>query len=280
LRSALALLLFLCQLFALPSNSGKIRPWGYFEKDSWKLAHAINLEVGSHVNGFGYGISAMRLQEIAWSKKPIGIFYLTGHAEVKHYESCLGMPGRSQAAKGFLMAMWGWGRHNSFPSRYYHLSPSTAHNIGFYYAGYLSNDNTSQVSGGWQYSYVGNNSKIRMRYENDWYGFRFTDEFRTSAVQVDYFRLVSSHILGAGTGFILWTGRTEDSFGTAYSHGILYLSMSYGGIGLQFGMDSEKIRDFIQNKYHQITGVRTIPLVERSDRFYFQLSVFNMGSLY
>jgi hypothetical protein len=46
------------------------------------------------------------------------------------------------------------------------------------------------------------------------------------------------------------------------------------------GVDSEKARDFIQNGFHNLRGIKNVPLLERPERFYLHVCLFDWGMCY
>jgi hypothetical protein len=120
------------------------------------------------------------------------------------------------------------------------------------------------------------------------------DQYRTAAAEISYYRSIQNNIIGGGIGFKLWTGtrnglkkliRNQDydlsnQYGGNYSHGILYLSFFINGINISLGYDSEKIRNLIQNSFHNLINTGNIPELKKDDRIYFEISFNKFAGLY
>lgn len=160
------------------------------------------------------------------------------------------------------------------------------HNIGYFISYICSSDGTSQPYGGVTYTANNTGWQFRFQLDNDDAYAIATDKFRTTKGVVG-FSIYGDHAYGVNLGFRLWTGRLDgtkflnslgqeeyslNGYGGEYSHGILYLQILVDHFGLSFGYDSERIRDLIQNGWHDFYGRPSVPLVDREDRFFIQFS--------
>ena len=131
-------------------------------------------------------------------------------------------------------------------------------------------------------------------FENDFMAFRLLDEFRTFASEVNYKRNYHNNILGLGLSFFLWTGTTKGlgflhkneqynlttQYGGKYANGVFALKIYYNNFDFGIGYDSEKIRTVIQNNFHKIIDDGMLPAINKKNRIYLQLNLYDFGSLY
>ncbi len=139
-----------------------------------------------------------------------------------------------------------------------------SNSLGYAYLIYLDNAGTSQRSGALRTEFYGHS----LYFENDFFAGQGRDRYRTAVVTYRYRR----DLWIVKLGIILWTGETsglrnQDTLingrpynfknlsSTPYgrsSHGILVIGTHYGGmgnsLGVEMGMDSEKLRDVVQNQ--------------------------------
>lgn len=107
-----------------------------------------------------------------------------------------------------------------------------------------------------------------------------------------YYIEISPNVYGINTSFYIWTGNLDGTastnspnardntyaltgYGGDYSHGIFSLGIVYNFLRVSIGYDSEEIRNKIQNGWHHFFNRPRVPLLNRSNRFYFQVSLFN-----
>ena len=258
-----------------------------------KLGHAVNLDLGTHVIGTGLNGYAAYSRDFLSASLFKPHLSLSAGGSLNHYERNLGIEGRSQTARFYLLASLGTGKRQKHFRGYEFFSHPASRNLSFKYISYLSTDGTGQNSGLLSYSFVSGRSLWKISYENDWFSFLSTDQYRTTAVDITYLRKGTSRIYGGAIGFKLWTGETSGlptytdkqfpmagQYGSQYSHGIFYLSAVWEYLKISLGYDSEKIRDAIQNSYHKMIKKGQILQLDRDDKIYFQLSVNNFGTLY
>lgn len=138
--------------------------------------------------------------------------------------------------------------------------------IGYQYLIYWDNAQTSQLSG----AFVAHIREFSLYWENDIFGGRGKDRFRTNEIQMSYFK----NQLKLNLGVNLWTGETAGSRWEHYhhkknasghrileelpygktSHGILSLGAKLDvgfnqTVGMQIGWDSELVRHGVQNRF-------------------------------
>lgn len=139
-----------------------------------------------------------------------------------------------------------------------------SNSVGYAYLIYLDNAGTSQRSGALRAEFNGQS----LYFENDFLAGQGKDRYRTAFLNYRY----RSDLWVFKTGILLWTGETsgigiQDSivkgtkqfykdiaklpFGRT-SHGIVFGGIRYGGvgppIGVELGIDSERLRNLVQNK--------------------------------
>ena len=101
-----------------------------------------------------------------------------------------------------------FGKRNELPVTFLHGAGT--HNLLYHFITYLSTDGTSQNGGEFIYEWIENGGLLQFRYYNDWYGWEFTDGFRTAASELSYSRIVGKDIIGGGFGFSLWTASIKE----------------------------------------------------------------------
>ena len=168
------------------------------------------------------------------------------------------------------------------------LSHQTAYDygIGFNYLLYFDNKGTSQTSGGFGFHI----KDVSIYHENDVFGGRAMDRFRTGHFYVSY--LYNDFKFGSGIN--LWTGDSQQSewqrtplegvpagfkditknpFGKT-THGDVYGSAIYNlpygqDVSLRLGFDSEQARHIVQNRLIHDSGRfvgRSAPHYPRQDK--------------
>lgn len=275
-------------------NGGHSAFYGTFTADRLELSYSIAVNVGSHINGIGVNSAFYYADEVRLGDLQLGLVEAGATLSFRHYESYLGIPGRSEAGGGGVTVTYGLGAPNRFPSSpFFHAGLGTV-NFSYRYNQYLSTDGTSQTTGRFGWEWAGPQDKIKLQIENDFYTPPFRDEFRTAAGELEYLHAFPKTIGGIAAGYMLWTGTTSGlkpvggsnsldlsgAYGGRYSHGIAYASLIWGIARVSVGFDSELIRDALQNTVHRMAGYYTLPKLLRKDKWYFQLSLFSFDSLY
>ena len=217
------------------------------------------LNFGTHINAIGLNLKGYYTDHFFQVNASSTVyFYEKGLGERKSYwesRNAVGLvllAGKRQMDVDFQLD----GLNHQTPYNY---------GLGFNYLMYFDNAGTSQFSGG----FSGHIRNFSMYYENDVFGGRAKDRFRTGQFYFSY----RSGRFKAGIGMSIWTGETrgvvkqnvtsdkmpggfkilEDLPYGKTSHGILYGSFVYNlGMGqtvhLKAGIDSEHIRHGIQNR--------------------------------
>jgi len=204
----------------------------------------------------------------------------------------LGIPERTHTVFGIAGLYLGWG--SSAVGKKLPFTARRRHTVFYHYEAFWDSEDTSQLSGAMGYIYSAPGFSTRVIFENDILAFLGRDAYRTGALEWSLHVPAFGHTVGAGIGFIAWTGETprpndltrDDVYdlsgrhGGAYSHGILYGALFYRRFKLAVGWDSEKIRDKIQNSLHYLIDDGRIPPLDRRSRFFVTLSVTAPLSLY
>ncbi len=268
--------------------------YGFYVTDRLELSGSLAVNIGSHINGVGLNAAVYCSDNVRIGDRHLGLVEAGALLALRHYESYLGIPGRSEAGVGELAVTYGFGRENRFPSNpFLHAGPGTF-NFSYHYNWYFSTDRTNQATGRFAYEWVGARNKLKLQLENDFYTPPFLDEFRTAAGELEYLHAFPNTIGGIAAGYTLWTGATHGlkpvdgtksldlsgQYGGRYSHGIVYVSLIWGVARFSVGLDSESIRDALQNTVHRLSNYYTLPKLDRKDRWYFQVSLFSFDNLY
>ncbi|MFC1584684.1 polymorphic toxin type 23 domain-containing protein [Fibrobacterota bacterium] len=261
-------------------------------RDLRNLSMGISAQFGTHVRGAGTNLHLIWLHYLQDVSRTINHVSLSAEGSLRGYLENLGISGYGADTRFVFRPSLGLEKSRqifSGPAHRYHAS---RYNFFCYYAIYLSTDGSSQNSGGIGGSIALDKNLFKIQYENDWYSFLFTDQYRTAAVDITFLRN-ASYIYGGSAGFKLWTGQTRGipthfdkhfpitgQHGSEFSHGIIYISCILMNMKLSLGYDSETIRDFIQNNYHRLRNIGEIHPLDREDRFYLQFSINEFGTLY
>jgi hypothetical protein len=250
------------------------------------LYYGAGLDAGTHVNGAGLTGGAHYVYAVDKSPDLSKNLQLGMDASCGSFLKNLGIPGGSFSGRLSFRVGYGFGGK----ARAFNLDETAGetskYNLNYCYLVYLTTDGTSQLAGLVGCSFYAGGHRIGITYENDWYGFQFRDQYRTSAVEISWLKSIGHRVAGLYGGFKLWTGQTQNlpghldkvfpvdsAFGSAWSHGIVYTACRFGLVRLALGWDSEKVRDILQNTYHRVRGIgKILPLV-REDKMYVQVSV-------
>lgn len=232
---------------------------------------------GTHVNGIGLDINYRK-------KFPIELDYTFISPSIGLYTrpylflTNIGIPGESMQLNigTDLSICWGRGTEQTHTFRYY---------LNYYF----TSNGTNQPYGGVAYTLSLNKNDITFSLDNDDAYFIATDKYRTTKGKIKFLRKTYKYLFGFSIGFLLWTGNLDGTeidfggerrdnsyeltgYGGDYSHGIAELSFLFDGITLSIGYDSETVREYIQNGWHNLYNRPIVPLVDRDDKIYFQLS--------
>jgi hypothetical protein len=295
LRALLAICIMACSVSASGDPLEKFSPlWGSYISDGIEAGYSATMELGSHVLGAGLNSGFNFSKAVQAGDRSLGFIETGALLEFKHCESYLGIPGSSDAATVGLSLTYGLGPENQFPSNLFNHAGPARHNFSYRYTWYISTDGTSQTTGRIAYELVGDRNKLKIQMDNDLFNWPSRDEWRTAAAEIEFLHALRSSVAGVSLGFMLWTGTTEGllpvpgtnsldlsgQHGGQYSNGIAFVSLIWGIARLSIGYDSEAIRDVLQNTAHRIGGWYEIPRLDRPDKWYIQVSLGSMDSLY
>ena len=236
-----------------------------YQKQNFGISAGAILNLGSHISQIGFYISSY------YFKSRNGSVYLQINSNARwtlNYKNW-GPPGKFRETKlGIgLVATWG---PTAEKQKYFHslVSNQTGKNysLGYGYNFYFDNRNTSQRTGtlGLQFD------DFEIIHENDILATSGSDKFRTAAFIIAY----SKDSVRVGVNSLLWTGNSNSPLATnhydttfsrygykdltntpygKFSNGIAGIQAEYAlGFGqnlkLSSGIDSEQIRNIIQNK--------------------------------
>jgi hypothetical protein len=260
--------------------------WG----EGFSASAAPSLELGTHVNRTGL---SGRLED-SGTLGPV-LAGVDGFATAEYDASYLGIEGPSPVGNFGIGTEAGFGPHASAFSPWGGTQIPRAHEIRFEWLAFLDTWGTSQTNGLISYVYRTDDCSIGLVFEDDIFGLRFRDEYRTAALELgSRFRILAEPVsLFLGTK--MWTGSTDGNgrlyWGETYdmshhvganrSAGILYLGAGIRIFRVSAGWDSERIRDVFQNGFHRIIDDGRVPLIPgRRDRPYFEFAVNSNDNLY
>ena len=220
---------------------------------------------------------------------------LRGGLGVEALATDLGIPGPSVGAQPSLEVALAAGPAVRSPTGDV-LQPSVRrHELAYTLLAYLDADGTSQAVGGLRYRYAAPAAVVELAYENDALVPPVRDQYRTAAIRLRYLRTGGGVPVGVGLRAVLWTGTTEglgklgrdESYdltgqrGAEHPHGILAVDLVRGGLTASVGIDSEGVRDAIQNTWHDLIDRGAIPVREgRPARLFVRLALNEGGGLY
>lgn len=160
----------------------------------------------------------------------------------------------------------------------------------YFFSYILSSDGTSQTYGSIGYKLSLEEREFFVNLDNDDMYLIATDKYRTTKGRIGFTKYTKENTHTFSIGFYLWTGKLDknlienrdmerreqiyslDVYGGEYSHGIAELSYTYNNFKFSLGWDSETIRDGIQNRWHYFYNRPRVPLVDRSDRLFIQIT--------
>lgn len=249
------------------------------------------LTVGTHVNGVGVNSQAgLRLNH--YLKEKVISSCLSLHFYPDIYIQYYGIPGNSIQLNTGAGYSFTFGRSIDLVNNPWVRTDIGRHTIKYFLSYYFSSDNTSQPYGGIEYKLNLKNSIYRIRLDNDDCYFLATDKFRSTFGEMEFLHYNQVNVYGINLSFYIWTGKLDGTestnahdardnsyaltgYGGNYSHGILSLGIVYNFLRFSIGYDSEKIRNKIQNGWHHLYNRPRVPLLNRSDRLYVQITLFN-----
>lgn len=294
-RAFLAIYIMACGVYANGDPLEKFSPlWGSYVSDGIEANYSATMVLGSHVLGAGLSSGFSYATAVQSGDRALGFIETGALLEFKHYTRYLGIPGPSDAAAVGLSLAYGIGPENQFPSNLFNHAGPARHNFSYRYTWYISTDGTSQTTGRIAYELVGDRNKLKIQMDDDLFKWPIRDEWRTAAAEIEFLHALRSSVAGVSLGFMLWTGTTEGlqpvpgtnsldlsgQYGGQYSNGIAFVSLIWGIARLSIGYDSEAIRDALQNTAHRIGNWYEIPRLDRPDRWYVEVSLGSMDSLF
>jgi hypothetical protein len=261
-----------------------------YQNQTFGISAGAIVNLGSHVSKLGLHVSGyyyyqnLQINSIArWTF---------------NYKN-LGAPGKFRETKLGVGLVAAWGQ-NEAKQKYFHSLVSNqtgrSYSVGYGYNFYFDNRNTSQRTGTVSFQF----HDFEIIHENDILATSGSDRFRTAALMVAY----SKDSIRVGLNSLLWTGNSNSPLAKTYydtsfsrygykdlsntpygnfSNGVLGIQAEYAlgfGQNLKFssGIDSEQIRDLIQNKiihdmyFIPANWVNTknlhIPMLDRKGRPY------------
>ena len=249
------------------------------------------LFAGTHVNGMGINTQAgLRLNHRL--KEKVISSCLSVHFYPDIYVRYYGIPGNPFQLNTGASYSLTFGKRIDLVNNSWVRTELARHTIKYFFSYYLSSDKTNQPYGGIEYKLNLKNSIFRIRLDNDDCYFLATDKYRSTFGEIEFLHYNTENVYGINTSFYIWTGNLDGTastnspnaqdntyaltgYGGDYSHGILSLGFVYNFLRLSIGYDSEEIRNKIQNGWHHFYNRPKVPLLNRSNRFYFQVSIFN-----
>jgi Bacterial toxin 23 len=248
------------------------------------------LELGSHLNSVG--IRADFKCDRKFNSFNAGMFI---ESSSRFDITCLSIPGSQYQVSFFTGPFLIFGKGTTGCSPWTASPALRRHTIKFKYIAHLDNRKTSQVSGSLEYLLSSDHFSAGLLFEDDFFALQNRDAYRTGALEaalwIDPPFLPFSFSLFGGTK--IWTGpaignkSAEEVYDLSssrygnYSAGILYIGAGVNTVRLSIGWDSEKIRNAIQNSFHRAIDDGAIPILpNREERFFFNITIGVMGSLY
>ncbi len=230
----------------------------YF-REHFGATAGIAINLGSHVNAVGLNLKTYYTDYF---------FQINATSTIYFNGSSYGGRKRFVESRNAVGAVLLGGKKDMTPDfQLDGLNHQTNYNlgIGYNYVWYVDNAGTSQNSGGFGFHI----KNVSIYHENDVFGGRAKDRFRTGHFYISY----REKYFKLGMGFSLWTGETSGAKwekihldkapngfkileGLPYgktSHGNFYGSFIYDlpygqDIHLKVGVDSENTRHFVQNR--------------------------------
>ena len=236
-----------------------------YQNQSFGVSAGAIFNLGSHVSRVGLYLSSYYYQ----SRNGLEFLQINSNISWTFNYKNWGPPGKFRETKIGIGLVAAWGPTEE-KQKYFHslVSNQTGRNysLGYGYNFYFDNRNTSQRTGIVGFQFYG----FEIIHENDILATSGSDRFRTAALIIAY----SKDSLRVGLNSLLWTGNSnsplaknhydttfsrygyKDLSNTTYgkfSNGVAGIQAEYAlGFGqnlkLSSGIDSERIRNIIQNK--------------------------------
>lgn len=230
------------------------------QNKNWGLQVGISANFGTHINQFGVKIQGYYTEEFI--QVNAGNQFLINASNLANRQNYI----ENRINVGAVLLA---GKRNSIPSFILDgLNHQTRYDygLGYNYLWYIDNADSYQVSGGFGFHV----KQFSLLVENDLFSGNGRDRFRTSFTQLNY----HNEMLNIKLNTQLWTGETwgtklknledkpyqvgyKDLRNTLYgknSHGILSVGIDYylffgNSVSALVGIDSERIRNGLQNRF-------------------------------
>ncbi|MDG2226959.1 MAG: polymorphic toxin type 23 domain-containing protein [Flavobacteriales bacterium] len=236
-----------------------------YQNQNFGISAGAIVNLGSHVSQIGLYLSGYYYQ----TRNGLECLQINSNVSCTFNYKNWGPPGKFRETKLGIGLVAAWGPTEE-KQKYFHslVSNQTRRNysLGYGYNFYFDNRNTSQRTGIVGFQFYG----FEIIHENDILATSGSDRFRTAALIIAY----SKDSLRVGLNSLLWTGNSnsplvknrydttfsrygyKDLSNTTYgkfSNGVAGIQAEYAlGFGqnlkLSSGIDSERIRNIIQNK--------------------------------
>lgn len=231
-----------------------------FRHDTWGLQICLTANFGTHINQFGLKVQGYYVYEFV--QLNAGNQFLINASNLANRKNFI----ENRINVGAVLLA---GERNSTPTFILDgLNHQTKYDygLGYNYLWYLDNADSYQVSGGFGFHI----KQFSLLVENDIFSGNGRDRFRTSFTQLNY----HNDMINLKLNTQLWTGETwgtklqnlednpyqkgyKDLRNTLYgreSHGILSIGIDYylfygNSLSALVGVDSETIRNGLQNKF-------------------------------
>ena len=266
--------------------------------------HSPIIETGTHFNNFGWQIYCQFIPQSIINQQNKNAHQWIIKISPKINLNDLGIPGNSLSIESTIRYIWGFGGGKYF----YYLTNSSifiakSHNFSFAFNSYLTTDGTSQITGTIHYEHLSKDFFWGIEFENDVF-IPFNDKYRTAGLEFKYGRKLPSSLfkttssnqtewLTFSLGFLIWLGERVVKreqlnreviiplfYGKEYSHGILYLGLTWQDTQIAFGYDSEQLRVTFHNGFHFLINDGQTPVIPREDRWFLQVKFYDLGTLY
>ena len=236
-----------------------------YQKQNFGVSAGAIVNLGSHVSQIGIYLSGYYYQ----SRKGLECLQINSNARWTFNFKNWGAAGKFRETKLGVGVVAAWGQ-KEVKQKYFHslVSNQTGrdYSLGYGYNFYFDNRNTSQRTGTVGVQFY----DFEIIHENDILATSGSDRFRTAAIILAYHK----DSIRVGLNSLLWTGNSNSSLAKnhyettfsrygykdlantpygKFSNGVLGVQAEYAlgfGQNLKFssGIDSERIRNVIQNK--------------------------------
>ena len=273
------------------SNDSLFSPSLQIDDDLLSVALQPHITLGSHIQAAGIqGWMLIDFPQILVLEN-ISIFLQSAY---QYSLNNIGIPGEQHLGFFSGALVLSFGKEGSARNEFIPLGRKR-HNWIYQYHYYIDSVQTNQISAIVAYYYSPFDWTLGFAFENDVFALLAEDEFRTAAMEIQFFSRVSEFNWGIGLGAKIWGGTTDGyrfrgrgttidispSYGGSYSHGILYGAFYISSLKFSVGWDSEHLRSLLQNSVHYIINIASIaPVPNIPDRFFIQVELNPRFSFY